>query len=219
MEKSGLTRFSSINGNAYKLCFWILAYIVHDPELLQTIRTEITPAVRAGTTDLESRLELCPRLEALYNEVIRLTLSSSSVRDVVVPTTIGGKTLRPGCKVLIPLRQQHFNRKAYGDNVDQFDAERFLRDKSLARSPSFRPFGGGTTYCPGRFLGRREVITFVALVLHRFDIRLAKADEMLGRGPRASEQEFPKLEESKPCLSIMGPVRGEDVYLRVERAA
>ena len=148
--------------------------MVYNPDLL-TIQAEIAPAFSTGVTNLELRLELYPRLEALYNEVIRLTLSSSSVRDVVKPIVIGGKLLRPGHKLLIPLRQQHFNREAYGANVDHFDAEPFLRDPSLARSLNFRPFGGGTTYCPGRFLGRREV---VALVIHRFDVHLTMADEL-----------------------------------------
>ena len=207
-----------INANAYKLCFWILAYLLYDRDLLQTIRSEVTPAVQGGTVDLESRLERCPRLEALYNEVIRLTLSSSSVRNVLTPTTIGGKILRPGRKVSMPLRQLHFNKDAYGDNVEQFDPERFLKNKSLAQSSSFRPFGGGTTYCPGRFLGRREVITFVALFLCRFEVDLAGPEDQ--PGPRAKESlgVFPRLEEAKPCLGIMGPVRGDDLYVSVRPA-
>ena len=209
------TQSYRINANAYKLCFWILARLLHDRDLLHTIRSEVTPAVQMGTGDLESRLELCPRLEALSNEVIRLTLSSSSVRNVVAPTEIGGKILRPGRKILMPLRQLHFNRDAYGDTVNQFDPERFLKNKSLAQSSNFRPFGGGTTYCPGRFLGRREVITFVALFLCRFEVDLAEPDDRPNlRGKRLSG-EFPRVEEAKPCLGIMGPVKDDDVYVSV----
>ena len=192
--------------------------MVYNPDLLRTIQAEVAPAFSTGVTNLELRLELYPRLEALYNKVIRLTLSSSSVRDVIKPIVIGGKLLRPGHKLLIPLRQQHFNREAYGANVDHFDAERFLRDPSLARSSNFKPFGGGTTYCPGRFLGRREVLTFVALVIHRFDVRLAAADELPRESSGKRGQTFPMMEASKPCLSIMSPVKGEDVYLHIRRA-
>ena len=196
--------------------------MVYDPDLLRTIKAEIAPAFHGSLADLELRLEHCPRLEALYKEVIRVTLSSSSVRDVVKPTIIGGKLLRPGHKLLIPLRQLHFNREAFGANVEDFDAKRFLRNPSLAQSSSFRPFGGGTTYCPGRFLGRREVLTFVALVVYSFDVRLATDDEMSWKRPASLSkwaQQFPKIEASKPCLSIMSPVRGEDVYLHIRRAA
>lgn len=70
---------SRINGNAYKVCFWILSYLLYDPELLSIIRTEVIPVVNEGTTDLESRLECCPRLEAVFNKVVCLTSSSSSV--------------------------------------------------------------------------------------------------------------------------------------------
>ena len=206
-----------INGNSYKLCFWMLAYMVYNPDLLKTIQAETAPAFLMGVNNLELRLELYPRLEALYNEVIRLTLSSSSVRNVVKPIMIGGKLLQPGHKLLIPLRQQHFNREAYGANVDHFNAERFLRDPSLAQGSNFRPFGGGTTHCPGRFLGRREVLTFVALVIHRFDARLATAAE-LPRSRGNQRQTFPMIEASKPCLSIMSPIKGEDVFLHIRRA-
>jgi hypothetical protein len=58
-----------INGNAYKLCFWILAYVLHNRTLLSELCTEITSVVRQGTTDLETRLERCPRLESVFNEV------------------------------------------------------------------------------------------------------------------------------------------------------
>lgn len=115
--------------------------------------------VNEGTTDLESRLERCPRLEAVFNEVVRLTSSSSSIRNVTSLTEIGGKLLHKGTKVLIPYRQLHLNEDIFGADLLHFNAERFFTNKELARSSSYRPFGGGVTYCPGRFLARREVIT------------------------------------------------------------
>lgn len=201
-----------INGNAYKLCFWILTYILHDSSLHTTIRNEISPAVDASTSpnDLAALLDRCPNLNAVFNEVLRFTSSSSSIRNVLKPVTVGGKNLRIGTKVLIPFRQLHFNEDIFGPDAGTLNPERFLRNKELNRSASFRPFGGGKTYCPGRFLAQREILVFTALVLTRFDVALVGKEGNKG-------VPFPKLEDGKPCLGIMGPVTGDDVALRVRQ--
>ncbi|KAL9608970.1 MAG: hypothetical protein Q9167_006221 [Letrouitia subvulpina] len=211
-----------INGNAYKLCFWILAHILHDETLLDSLRSEIVPVVQAGLTGLEYRLEECPLLDSVWNETLRLTASSSSVRTVRSTTEIRSKILRPGTKVLIPYWQLHFNENVWGPNPEAFEPERFLKNKELVRNSSFRPFGGGTTYCLGRFLAKREVMTFVALVLYRFDISLTtvKRTDIGNDGKNITVQKlaFPDLEEREHCLGIMGPVKGHDVYLNVKPA-
>lgn len=55
-------------------------------------------------------------------------------------------------------------------------------------------------------------MTFIALVLYRFDISRADHAAL----PNSST--FPRLEEKKPCLGIMGPAKGHDVYLKVKPA-
>ena len=116
--------------------------------------------------------------------------------------------------MLVPCRQLHFDTAIFGSDAASFSPERFLKRKELGRSLSFRPFGGGTTYCPGRFLAQREVYVFVALFVMRFDVMIA--GEGVGKG---FESAFPKIEEMKPCLGIMGPAEGEDVKVVVQRRA
>ncbi|KAI9879019.1 MAG: hypothetical protein M1830_009818 [Pleopsidium flavum] len=200
-----------VNSNTYKLCFWIFAYLLHDPVLLSTIRTETAPAVASTGVDMNHLLQSSPHLNSLFDEVLRLTNSSSSVRSVASETTINGFTLRTGTKVIIPYRQLHFNEAVFGTNAAHFDAERFMKNKDLNRSTSYRPFGGGSTYCPGRFIARQEVVAFVALVLGRYDLELAPS-EIGGK-----TETFPALEEMKPCLGVMGPVTGDDLVIRVRR--
>lgn len=203
--------FWVINGNAYKLCFWVLTYILHDSSLFTAIRGEAISAVRSSTSpnDLANSLEQCKSINAVFHETLRMTSSSMSVRNVLEPVTIGGKYLRAGTKVLVPYRQLHFDDKVFGTNAAVFDPERFLASKDLSRSSSFRPFGGGTSYCPGRFIAKREVLTFVALVLERFDVDLAEQNIH-------SKALFPQIEDGKPCLGIMGPRDGWDTLLRVK---
>ena len=197
-----------INTNTYKACFWTLAYLLQEPALVDRIRNEITPGVVNGTIDINHLMNHCPRLEAAFSEVLRLSVSSASMRYITKTTEIGGKTLRSGNKLIIPYRQLHYNEDVYGANALQFDPDRFLKDGDLSRNASYRPFGGGSTYCPGRFIARQEVVTFVALVLHRFDIELAEKDGI--------PQPFPRLDEGKPCLGVMGPAAGNDLIVRVK---
>ena len=192
--------------------------MLHDEVLLASIRNETVPVVNAGLPGLETRLEHCPRLDSVYNEVLRLTASSSSVRTVLSKTEIGGKQLRKGTKVLVPYRQLHFNEEVWGQDAKTFNPDRFLKDKDLIRSSCFRPFGGGTTYCPGRFLAKREVMTFIALALYRFDIALAANPATSARMNERTKPTFPHLEEQKPCLGIMGPAKDHDVWLKVRPA-
>lgn len=175
------------------------------------IREEVLPVYQTASNPiaLASRLANCPRLLALYHEVLRLSTSSVSVRDVRSNVEIGGKLLRAGSRVLLPYRQMLFDDDVFGNNTDVFNSDRFLLDQKLHKSPSFKPFGGGTTYCPGRFLARAEVLTFIALVVCRFDLELAP-----NKGIRTG---VPRMEGRRPCLGIMGLENGGDIILKVRQ--
>lgn len=194
-----------INGNAYKLAFWIMTYLLYNPPLLETVKSEVITAMdgSGSLNDFSDRLEKCPQLNAVFNEVLRLISSSMAIRNVASSMTVGGKTLRAGTKVIIPFRQMHFNKDVWGLDVLEFNPERF-QGKDKSRTPNFRPFGGGTTHCPGRFFAKREVLGFIGLALARFDLSLDSEDE-------SSRGGFPGLEDKKPCIGIMGPAEGSDV--------
>lgn len=140
-----------------------------------------------------------------------MTNSSSSIRTVVSDTIIGDFILQSGAKVLIPYRQLHFDKATFGANAQEFDSGRFFRQRNLHKSPGYRPFGGGSTYCPGRFIARQEVVAFVAFVLKRFELEVPNAEK------DGIPNTFPRLEEMKPCLGVMGPVQGNDIIVSIRR--
>lgn len=179
------------NSNAYRGCFWALTHLLHDESLLALIREEINPAftTSSATPNMAYLLDHCPLLASFYDEVIRITVDPIAVRVTSSEVTIGGKTLQPGRKVLAPFRQMHFNPDVYGADAATFDPRRFASNPKLQRSTSWRPFGGGNTHCPGRFIARREVYMFVAIVLFRFDVKLAA-------GADGKKQTFPVLDIS-----------------------
>ncbi|KAM0161258.1 hypothetical protein ACHAPG_002461 [Botrytis cinerea] len=199
----------AITANVYKAAFWAIAYIVHKPELLDNLRAEVAPAVGTDgeTVNLKYLTEDCPRLEAFFNEVLRVNSAGALAREVVTPTLFSGKVLAKGTKLMIPYRQLHLDRQAWGRNARDFDPERFLKDKSLLRSQNFRPFGGGHTLCPGRFIAKKSIYAILALLFSRYDVTL---------DTDAANQKFPRIDDATAGIGTLAPMPGEDVKLVIK---
>ncbi|KUI59524.1 Cholesterol 7-alpha-monooxygenase [Cytospora mali] len=189
--------------NEYNGTFWLMAHLLHDEALLKQVEQETEAAWQSGKLNIKHLTENCPILDATFNEVLRHKNAAGAMRRVAEKTRIGNKELQPGSIAYIPFHQIHTNEGVWGDNSLVFDHTRFLKRKSLARNASFRPFGGGATYCPGRTLAKQEVFSAIAIILHRFDVRLAE----VGHG----KQQFPILNVKTPSLGLNGPIKGMDV--------
>ncbi|MCJ1246172.1 hypothetical protein MMC30_003377 [Trapelia coarctata] len=196
-----------VNANAYKICFWILVHMVYHLDLLTAVRAETAPACNPdGTFDMDQLLSNCSRLDAIWDEVLRVYNNVVVVHKVMSPIVLGGKNLHPGDTVLSPFRQFHLDRNVYGEDILNFRHDRFLKGKLTAGAKNFRSFGGRHTHCPGRFLARREVYVLVALDINRFEIQLDSSD-----GPQA----FPIPDQKKPNLGAMAPTDGYDLVVNV----
>jgi cytochrome P450 len=97
--------------------------------------------------------------------------------------------------VIMPQRPNHRDPKIYGERVDEFVPDRFLQDfiktdssnmnaadgtfvgKKAPSIKSMKPFGGGTTLCPGRHFAGNESVAFIATALRRFDIQLVEGQK------------------------------------------
>lgn len=216
VRTAGLLLESSMNANVHRMCFWLVAHTIYEPSLMSTIRNEIGPAIKGGKLDINPLVEdqNCPMLNAAFNETLRYTSAAASGRVVLSPTNIGGKTLYPGAKVYMPYRQSHFSDEVFGSNILEFDPQRFVSNKGMAKNPAYRPFGGGSQHCSGRFLARREVIGFLAFILHQFDISLSN---MRRDGtPESGAPQFPRTDISKQNIGVISPVRGDDIILSIK---
>jgi cytochrome P450 len=188
-----VTIYWGINTNTRKAAFWMLNFILHEPDLYQILCEEIQAVFIDGaeTPDHPTLLEKCPRLNAAWDETIRMSAFSASVRHVLEDTVIGGKLLRKGSRLMIPYRQLHFDQSVFGSNIDQFQSDRFLKDKTLKRGGSWRPFGGGTTQCPGRYAAKLVVLSFIAMLFKRFHVEID------------GSQKEPEPQLGKPVLGIV----------------
>ncbi|KAK8127855.1 hypothetical protein PG984_008963 [Apiospora sp. TS-2023a] len=196
----------SINGNTRKAPFWIISHLLFNAELMDDIRHETRPAIQGGGVDLSYLLDLhtCPRLNSLWDEAVRLTAYAASVRFLTRDVELGGKTLRKGCRLMIPQRQLHFNPEVFGNNASAFKAERFLENPSLRKHPTLRPFGGGATMCPGRNFAKQTTFAFIAKVLDTFHMALDPVN-----------QPFPQAAEGKPSIGLVDVKDGHDVTVKL----
>jgi cytochrome P450 len=108
---------------------------------------------------------------------------------------INGWKFEKGSMVMMPLRMNHQDPTIYGERIDEFVPDRFLKDFIKADSSnghaaevnlvgttgasikSMKPFGGGVTLCPGRHFAQNESVAFVATALRRFDIQLVEGQK------------------------------------------
>ncbi|KAH8767459.1 cytochrome p450 [Diaporthe sp. PMI_573] len=200
------------NAMTRKAAFWLISHLLYQPAIIDAIRAETRPAFGpdGSLADLTKVLENSPQLEAAWNETMRMYASSASVRMVTADTVISGRRMRPGHRVMIPYRQLHRDESVWGGDVKVWRPSRWLNKEGTAlstlgsRADHFRPFGGGSTICPGRFISKNVTMMFVALVLHRFDIAMA-----------GGHQPFPEPELFKPVLGIMDIKSGEDMRIRL----
>ncbi|KAF2818683.1 cytochrome P450 [Ophiobolus disseminans] len=204
----------AVLGNVYKVAFWAIAYIAYDPQLLAEIRVEVLAAFKDGKVDEIYLAEHCPKLDSFISEVLRLTVASALAREIVAPTAIGDKVLQPGSKLLIPYRQLHMNRDVWGADPMLLEPFRFANNTKLLNSKSYRPFGGGPTLCPGRFVAKRSIGFAVALLVGRYDISV-DADRMRNGGKKTHGDLplFPRLDTTKPSPGASLPHEGDGVVL------
>ena len=213
-----------INSNVQMTAFWMMAHLLNQPAVAAAVREEIAPAMEttqflggmSGATladvTVNRLVENCPLLNSTFNEVVRVSSTGCTVREAKKPTSVGGKTIPVGAKVLIPQRQFLMAKEAFGPDADQVDLSRFMKDKGLERHSYYRPFGGGVTLCSGRTIGRREVLSFVAVTLWRFDMQVVEAgNESLG----VKGMPFPRIDEGKPSLGITKQVEGDDMIVKL----
>ncbi|KAK9415715.1 hypothetical protein SUNI508_10193 [Seiridium unicorne] len=203
------TVYWGANANTRRAAYWLLAHLLDTPGLLASLRAETNAAFNEDGHLNPAHLHDASNnqcFESVWNETIRMSAYASSVRYITRDTTIGGKILRQGHRLMIPYRQLHFDEDVFGPSVDELRPERFGFNiaatcgeqnkgsgahRNLTRGDSWRPFGGGVTMCPGRYIAKRSVHMFMALLLHRYDV------ESVG------QRTVPEPEMGKPVLGIM----------------
>ncbi|XP_008577969.1 PREDICTED: steroid 17-alpha-hydroxylase/17,20 lyase [Galeopterus variegatus] len=153
---------------------WIVAFLLHDPQLQKKIQKEIDQNVGFSRTPTISDRNHLVLLEATIREVLRIR----PVAPMLIPhkanvdSSIGEFAIDKGTHVIINLWALHHNEKEW-HQPDQFLPERFLDptgSQLISPTLSYLPFGAGPRSCIGEFLARQELFLIMAWLLQRFDL-------------------------------------------------
>jgi cytochrome P450 len=198
--------------------FWIILYIVSDPDLLKEVLEELEQCIKQGDCDTNTRQisiskikEQCPLFVSIYRETLRVGSENSSSRVVTADTILSDKYfLRKGAVVQISGGIIHKDESTWGADALEFNPRRFMEDKVGAKTEengtekpgqihpaAFRSFGGGTTLCPGRHFATSEILGLAALLLLTFDIQL----------PNAGKTAIPAKKDNVLPIHILEPER------------
>ncbi|KAF5023470.1 hypothetical protein F66182_4470 [Fusarium sp. NRRL 66182] len=170
--------------NTIPTLFWFIVHIFSRPDLVQRLREEVLPAAQHDghnnvTIDITTLDRRCPLLSSCYREAVRLSNQNVGNRRVLEDTMVSdgkGKSylLKKGENLQIPARVCHELGQVWGENVLDFNPERFLESKETSESDKLKraaylPFGGGRHLCPGRNFAFAENLGLVTCLLLGFD--------------------------------------------------
>lgn len=171
-----------INSNSIPNTYCAFLRILTIPGLVDQCREEL---VTAGYTELRPSEFIdvipakVPRLRSFLQECFRTHIISSSIREVLEPTqlSVGDKTwrLEKGGVVNLQSALLHSDEDTH-PQAKQFKPWRFLEPAlgGDGENPTkgLKPFGGGTSYCPGRVFAEKQIIGFLAAMIMRYDINI-----------------------------------------------
>lgn len=179
--------------NAY--CALLELYFI--PGLVSEVRAELEsvsyPTLQPSEyiTVIPSKV---PLLRSLYSESLRVHVNAINFREVLAPTDliIDNRTwkLEKGDVVTLAGSLLHEDEE-FHPRAEQFQAKRFM-DRELGgggenAAKYTRPFGGGTSYCPGRVFAEKQIIGFLVALVARYDMEIVTEEYVI---PRNSDLEY-----------------------------
>ena len=145
---------------------WSLYLMGFDQTAQEKARAE-AQSVLQGRAATGSDVENLPYIRQIIDEALRLYPPAGIIsRTARKPDTLGGREIRTGDTVMIPIYALGRN-KLLWDDPDAFRPERFDDRKNIDRY-AYLPFGDGPRICIGASFALQEAVIILATLLSRF---------------------------------------------------
>lgn len=171
--------------NSLPTTYLALLHILKDPALLDDVRQELSSA-GYGNLTAEELISIIPSklpiLRSVWFETLRMHNNLLTVREVSKDIALPGTqswSLQKGNMISIPTALVHFDEQLH-PQADDFHPRRFMEtgqggDGENA-AKTLKPFGGGSTYCPGRIFGEKQMMGFIARILMGYEVEIKEKD-------------------------------------------
>jgi len=142
------------------------------PEIQQRCYEEIKDVISKNKEINHETISELDYLEACLKENLRLFPPIiRNKRYCSRDTEVEGLKIKKGMIILVPIHVLHMDPDIYGDNVEQFEPERFLNGASKEQMDNhlFHAFGGGPRICIGMRFAMEEMKITLAKLLTNFE--------------------------------------------------
>ncbi|KAM3621571.1 uncharacterized protein V6R79_012942 [Siganus canaliculatus] len=179
-RKAILMQLWATQGNVGPAAFWLLGYLLTNPEALTAVKREME-------TSLSDRPASTPVFDSALEETLRLTAAPFITREVIHEKTLhmaDGQDylLRKGDRVcLFPFVSPQMDPEIYQE-PQKYKFDRFLNEDGSVKRDFYKggrrlkyytmPWGAGTNGCVGKQFAINTIRRFVYMLLTNYDLEL-----------------------------------------------
>ncbi|GAA6215802.1 prostacyclin synthase [Lates japonicus] len=195
-RKAVLMQLWATQGNVGPAAFWLLGYLLTNPEALTAVKREFSRISQMETSEipLMDRTVNTPVFDSALEEALRLTAAPFITREVVQEKILhmaDGQEylLRKGDRVcLFPFISPQMDPEIYSE-PQKYKYNRFLNEDGSAKKDFYKggrrlkyytmPWGAGTNGCVGKQFAINTIRQFVYMVLTNYDLELCEPNAQL----------------------------------------
>ncbi|XP_008287653.1 prostacyclin synthase-like [Stegastes partitus] len=188
-RKAVLMQLWASQGNVGPAAFWLLGYLLTNPEALVAVKREFSQIAQMETSETlpMDRTVNTPVFDSALEETLRLTAAPFITREVVQEKTLhmaDGQEylLRKGDRVcLFPFISPQMDPEIYHE-PQKYKYDRFLNEDGSVKKDFYKagrrlkyytmPWGAGTNGCVGKQFAINTIRQFVYMVLTNYDVEL-----------------------------------------------